>query len=66
MSAVWLFIKCSAQSKGRKVTIQGTNPEFLPHLGFVSTYQLFLHIIFRTLKMAAPECRISKTEEKRN
>lgn len=37
----------------RDAIIQGTDSEFLLHLGVLFTNQLSLHIIFRTLKMAA-------------
>lgn len=39
--------------EGRKIQFKVPTLEFLLHLRFLSTYQLSLHIIFRTLKMAA-------------
>lgn len=51
--------------KGRTAIIQGTDFEFLVHLRFLFTDQLSLHIIFRTLKMAASGTQTIQNRRKR-
>lgn len=51
--------------EGRSAIIQGTDFEFLVHLGFLFTGQLSLHIIFRTLKMAATGTQSIQNRRKR-
>lgn len=46
--------------------MQATDSEFLPHLTFLFVDQLSLHIIFRTLKMAATESQHPKQKQKGN